>query len=49
LINEWEPTFEEEELVEVVLSVASGRLAKSELIATFEAKCRRARERGEVV
>jgi len=39
LINDWEPAFEEEELVELVLSVASGRLAKLKLIAIFEAKC----------
>lgn len=40
LINDWEPAFEEQELVEVELSVASGRMAKSELIALFETKCR---------
>src|SRR5581483_11778507 len=36
LINDWEPTFEEEEVVELVLSVASGQLAKPELTAIFE-------------
>jgi death-on-curing protein len=40
LINDWEPTFEDEELVELVLSIASGRLTKSEVVAIFEAKCR---------
>ncbi|MEQ1885464.1 MAG: type II toxin-antitoxin system death-on-curing family toxin [Bryobacteraceae bacterium] len=39
LINGWEPTFEEEELVQLVLSVASGQLAKPELTAVFETKC----------
>ena len=38
-MNNWEPTFDEEELVELVLSVASGRIAKPELIATFEIRC----------
>jgi len=40
LMNDWEPTFDEEELAELVLSVASSRLAKPALIAIFEAKCR---------
>src|SRR6266404_4876436 len=35
LINDWEPTFDEDELVDLVLSVASGRLAKPELVAKF--------------
>jgi hypothetical protein len=39
-MNDWEPAFEEEELVDLVLSVASGRLAKPELVAIFEARCR---------
>lgn len=40
LMNDREPTFEDEELVALVLSVASGRLAKAELVAIFEARCR---------
>ena len=40
LMNHWEPTFDEEELVDLVLSVASGQLAKPELMAIFEARCR---------
>jgi death on curing protein len=40
LMNDWKPDFEEEELVELVLSVASGRLTKAELTGTFEARCR---------
>ena len=40
LMNNWEPTFNEEELVDLVLSVASSRLAKPELVAIFEARCR---------
>lgn len=39
LMNNWEPTFDEEELVEVVLSVASGRLGKQQLIEAFESRC----------
>ena len=39
-MNIWEPTFDEEELAELVLSVASGHLAKPELVAVFEARCR---------
>jgi death-on-curing protein len=40
LMNDWEPTFHEEELVELVLSVASGRVSKPELVAVFESHCR---------
>jgi Fic/DOC family protein len=40
LMNDWEPTFEEEELVEVVLAVASGRLSKQRLIEIFESRCK---------
>jgi len=40
LMNDWEPDFEEEELVELVLSVATGRLAKVELTGIFESRCR---------
>ena len=40
LMNNWEPTFDEEELVDLVLSVASSRLAKPDLAAIFEARCR---------
>jgi death-on-curing protein len=41
LMNDWEPTFTEDELVELVLSVASGVLTKVRLIERFEAGCRR--------
>jgi len=41
LMNDWEPTFEEEELVEVVLSVASGGLGKQQLIAVFNSQSKR--------
>jgi death-on-curing protein len=41
LINDWEPTFEEDELVELVLSVASGTLTKAALTNIFETRCRR--------
>ena len=40
LINQWEPTFDEEELVDLVLSVATGRLSKPRLIEIFESRCR---------
>jgi len=39
LMNDWTPTFNEEELVEMVLSVASGVLSKPALIQIFEATC----------
>jgi death-on-curing protein len=40
LMNNWDPTFGEEELVDLVLSVASGRLSKQGLIGIFEARCK---------
>ena len=40
LINEWELDFSEDELVDLVLSVASGTTSKSTLTETFEARCR---------
>jgi death-on-curing protein len=40
LLNEWEPTFGEEELVDLVLSVASGELRKPQLLEIFESRCR---------
>lgn len=40
LMNNWGPTFGEDESVELVRAVASGRVVKSDLIAIFEAKCR---------
>jgi hypothetical protein len=45
--NEWARTrpFSEEELVELVLSVASGRLNKQGLIGIFEARCKPLEER----
>jgi len=39
LLNGWEPRFEEEELVALVLSVASGAMSKPELIEVFETCC----------
>jgi death-on-curing protein len=39
LINNWEPRFEEDQLVEVVLSVAEGKTLKPELIQVFESQC----------
>ena len=40
LMNDWEPSFSQEELVEVVLSVASGVLGKAQLTEVFEARCK---------
>jgi death on curing protein len=40
LMNNWEPTLDEEELVDVVLSIASGGLSKPGLIEIFESRCR---------
>jgi death on curing protein len=40
LVNDWEPLFSEQELVDLVLSVASGRLGKPQLIDAFESNCR---------
>lgn len=40
LLNAWEPTFTEDELIELVLSVASGELGKAALVQTFESRCR---------
>ena len=41
LMNDWEPMFEEEELVEVVLALASNGLSKQRLIEIFESRCKR--------
>jgi prophage maintenance system killer protein len=40
LMNNWEPTFDEEELVDLVLSVAAGGLSKPRLIEIFESRCK---------
>jgi death on curing protein len=40
LMNNWEPTFDVEELVDLVLSVASGKLSKLRLIEIFESRCK---------
>lgn len=39
LLNDWEPLFEEDELMAMVLSVASGAMNKPELIEVFEIRC----------
>lgn len=39
LMNDWEPTFDEPELVELVLAVASGRITKQELTEKLESQC----------
>jgi prophage maintenance system killer protein len=40
LMNDWEPAFDEDALVKLVLSVASGVVAKPDLIRFFESGCR---------
>lgn len=40
LMNDCEPTFDEDELADLVLSVASGGLSKPGLIEIFESHCR---------
>ena len=40
LMNDWEPTFDEDELADLVLAVASGTVGKPELIQIFETRCR---------
>ncbi|HWC95673.1 MAG TPA: type II toxin-antitoxin system death-on-curing family toxin [Candidatus Sulfopaludibacter sp.] len=39
LINDWEPGFCEDELVDLVLSVASGATSKPALTTAFELRC----------
>jgi len=44
LMNNWEPTFDEEEFAGLVLSVASDGLSKQRLIGIFESRCRFSKE-----
>jgi hypothetical protein len=39
-MNDWEPSFNPEELVAVVLSVASGGTSKAQLTDIFETHCK---------
>jgi death-on-curing protein len=39
LMNDWEPTFSEDELVDAVLAVASSSMTKEDLIQFFEIHC----------
>ena len=39
LINDWSPDFSEDELVDLVLSGASGKTSKSGLTEAFEERC----------
>ena len=39
-MSDWELSFSEEELVDVVLSVASGRMNKVQLTEIFESRCK---------
>jgi death-on-curing protein len=38
-MNDWNPTFGEEEFADLVLSVAAGVLSKARLTGIFEARC----------
>jgi len=40
LMNNWDASFDEDELVNLVLSVASAGLSKLRLIEIFESRCR---------
>lgn len=40
LINDWEPDFCEDELVDLVLAVASSKMSKSALTEAFETRSR---------
>lgn len=40
LLNDWEPTFDEDALVNLVLGVAQGQISKDEVIQFFVANCR---------
>ncbi len=39
LMNGWDPAFDEDELVELVLSVASGRIGKPRVTEIFQSRC----------
>jgi len=39
-MNNWDASFDEDELVNLVLSVASAGLSKPRLIEIFESRCR---------
>lgn len=39
LMNDWEPSFGEQELVDLVLGVASGAIKKPALTEMFESRC----------
>jgi len=41
LMNDWEPELEEDELFDLVTSVAAGKLGKEALIRAFESRCRK--------
>jgi len=38
-MNDWEPTFDEAELVDLALAVASGGMAKQDPVKAFESRC----------
>jgi hypothetical protein len=38
-MNDWEPTFSEDELVDAVLAVASSSMTKEGLVQFFETHC----------
>jgi death-on-curing protein len=46
LINDWNPPFDEDELADLALAVASGETRKSDLTEIFESRCRPPEETG---
>jgi death-on-curing protein len=40
LMNDWTPSFDEDQLVEVVLAIAQGRLSKQEVVKLLEDRTR---------
>ncbi len=39
-LNDWDMALDPDELVEIVLAVATGETGKEELVNTFESRCR---------
>jgi death on curing protein len=46
LINDWNPPFDQDELADLVLAVASGQTGKSDLTEIFESRCQPPEETG---
>jgi hypothetical protein len=39
-MNDWDPGFSENELVDLVVSVASGEMSKAAVVSAFQGHCR---------